>query len=176
MAKRRTYKAQPDMFANRVRGEITFGASAADAVYDHIKTGMNVGQLGAYKWVVLAAHIQPATDQGHVNLGDSSTFVQAQIAVGEQVLLEDQSDAKVVSHCRYSGDITGGAGMTAWPWPLRFPIHAPIPVFASNLSVLLQGTNIASMNATKWSYEIWYITRPISNNEITEYLAAFGEL
>lgn len=162
-----------EKYANRYRGRLTFGASAATGVQESFNTGMNIGAGSAYKWTLLAASIQPNTFAGLVV---PSTFsLQAQLAIGNQTGMLDQDDMQCISTVARSTYVSAG-GANAIDWPLVFPIHSPIPVFAQALTISLVGTNVATLNSIEFAYDLWYVTSPVNKDEMLEYLAAFGQV
>lgn len=165
-----------DVFANRKRGVLTFGADATTVQVDAFETGMNIGQLDPYKWIILGASIGAVSyTNGLANPAIANTGFYAQLALGNQTGQVDPDDSQAISSVSFASDFDT-SGANAVNLPLVFPILSPIPVFSKEITVSIRGTNSAAINSTAWYYEIWYVTAPIGQDEILEYMAAFGQV
>lgn len=169
-------KKRRDVFANRTRQSVTSGADASTAVFDTWETGMNVGQADPTKWVILGASATPKPSEVPAALTSGTDIrISLQIMIGEQTAMLDPDDMQLVSQCSWSCDVLTD-GCTNAKFPLVFPILSPIPVFAHQMSIGVVGTNVAVLNSKTWYVDIWYVTAPIAQDEIVEYLAAFGQI
>lgn len=164
-----------DLYANRHRATLTFGADASTAIYETFETGMNVGQQNPMKWVILGASIQPKYNTVPAAIALTDVTFKAQILLGEQSAMVDPDDSKLITSCCFTFDIETSGGLNMI-WPIVFPILSPLPVFSKQLTFAILGANKACLNSTAWGIELWYVTAPIAQEEIVEYLAAFGQL
>jgi hypothetical protein len=172
MPKRSTVRKE--RFANRYRGTLTFGADASVYQHDTFNTGMNVGQSSAFAWTILGVTIGPNDYTDIDEAANSGAFI-AQLAIGAQDAIIDQDDMQAVSTKTMHASAAAGSSFF-YEFPLVFPILSPIPVFAQQLTIGMQATNVALFNSDTWAYEIVYVQTPVSQQDIVEYLAAFGQV
>lgn len=177
MGKKRA-AVRKDVFVNRIRGRLAFGANAATAVFESFNTGMNVGTNDPMKWIILGAHISPnvgGTDNANFPEPAAEVLCTWQLMIGTQDAMLDCDDMQVVAS-GHKGQILTTSGATDYNWTIPLDIRHPIPIFAQTLTVGMRAHNVAAINSSNWYYEIQYLRASISQNEIVEYLAAFGQV
>jgi len=174
MAKRAA-RSKADVFVNRVRGRMTFGADASAVITETFNTGMNVGRSDPMKWIILGAFISPNVQSANSPAISNEFNVRTQLCIGTQDAILDDDDMQVVSSGQkhYYG-VT--SGFEVWDPTINLNIRHPIPVFAQALTIMMIAANVAEVNNTEWYYEIQYLRASITQNEIVEYLAAFGQV
>jgi len=174
MAKRRP-TAKRDVFVNRVRGRITFEAPATTEVFETFNTGMNVGRSDPMKWILLGAFMAPNGAQANAPAVTAEMGLHAQLCIGTQDAILDSDDMQVIADAWRHMQLTTSGGLV-WDDRVKFAIDHPIPVFAQALTIGIVGLNDVQLNGTEWYYEIQYLRASITQNEIVEYLAAFGQV
>lgn len=165
-----------DQFVNRVRGRLAFGADPSTAVFESFNTGMNVGRSDPMKWIILGASVMPdALSATQVSFTAASELT-VQLSIGTHTAMLNSDDMQVVAQgCRNWRIVTEGASFLEWPLQLHIPY--PIPVFAQTLTIGMDGwTDGTGTDSVDFYYEIQYLRAGISQNEIVEYLAAFGQV
>lgn len=171
MAKRQMRK---QIYADRYRGRLSFGADASTTVYESFNTGMNVGRETAYKWTLLGATVGPANVDDVPTIASGGQF-QAQLLIGTQTALVEVDDMQCISDVKLSNPlVTNGGAFQVFP--LAFPILSPLPVFAQVITFAMKGANVAALNSKEWAYELWFMPTPTNETEMVEYLAAFGQV
>jgi hypothetical protein len=164
-----------DVRPNRYRGRLT-AAAAGGFAGEQITTGMNVGRTDPFCWEILWAFVAPNDlDDNDAPLDTSEMIFQ--LTVGTQAALLNKDDMQVIASADY-GFYAAGAASHQWsnPWPLFLVMPAPITAFAQTLTVGLQTANTATFNSNEFYYEIGYLMRPITQGEIVEYLAQYGQV
>ena len=175
MAKRRAVKK--DQFVNRVRGSIQLAAAGGGSV-ESFNTGMNVGREDPMKWVILGGFLQWDINRNSAfcDLAGQDNHLAMQLCIGTQTGILDADDMQVVGTGQTQTELVTQGGMSSSQVIARLEIPYPIPVFASVLTVVAYSANIATLNSKYCYYEIQYLRAGISQNEIVEYLAAFGQV
>ena len=167
-------KKMRQQFADRYRGRISFGSNASTAVFETFNTGMNVGARDPYKWVLIGACIGPNSSDDIPVLNDPCDYF-AQIAIGTQTAFLNGDDMQVVTQVGWMGDVATSGGF-ACNFPYIFPVLSPLPIFASQITIGMQGVNGTSHNDKEWWYELVYVPSPTQPDEVVEYLAAYGQV
>lgn len=165
-----------DRYINRYRGRLTTGADSTTCVYSSFNTGMNVGRVDPMKWVITHFAMWP-NGIVHVLPHASGQTVKAQLALGNQTALLDGDDMQLICEAAFLAHEASAVSYPESPWPLRGFLPAPVPVFAQSLTVLFDSAaNVAGLQSKSMVYEIGYIMAPITQDEIVEYLSAFGQV
>lgn len=165
-----------DVFVNRVRGRLAFGANPSTPVFETFNTGMNVGRTDPMKWIILGCTLQPDPLSATLPSYTSTSHLIAQLMIGTQDAMLNADDMQVVAtgHKQWTA-ITSGLSFIDWPMSMNIP-H-PIPVFAQALTIGMDGVlDATGTDSVDFYYEIQYLRASISQNEIVEYLAAFGQV
>lgn len=168
-------KARREMYANRARHRATFGADASAVAYVSWETGMNLGQNNPMKWVILGATVQPLDSTFPADAASNGGSYRAQLQIGENTDMIDADDPQLISQCGFVTDISTNGGL-AVVFPVVFPVLSPIPTFCNQMTFCMQSANLGAYNSTAWILEVTYVWAPIDQDEIVEYLAAFGQL
>jgi hypothetical protein len=173
MAKRRS--ASKDVYANRYRGRLSFGADASTAVYESFNTGISMTGMQPHKWDILWFSMQPAhADDAPVVCEDGT--LEFQLAFGTHTALLEPDDMQCVASGAFINDNVPNGGGGAYSFPIYAGIRAPLVCLSSVLTVLMVATNQTPFNSKEWMYEIGYLTRPTSANEAAEFFAQVGAL
>ena len=177
MPKRRNAakKIRRDVFVNRRRNEVTFGADASVVVTDEIDTGMNPSLGEPFKWILVGGWVGPAnfSDQPDSNMGANDIQFECQLAMGQQTALLNADDAQLLTRLLWSTHkTTEGCYNQIWPQPL--PITYPMPVYARELTFMMKAENNAAFNNLNWCWELLYFTAGIKDGELLEHLAHMG--
>jgi hypothetical protein len=167
-----------DRFINRYRGRLTTNSDATSAAYESFNTGMNVGRTDPMKWVITHFAMWPNLVIQAYPYAATGDIVKVQLCIGNQTAILNGDDMQVI--CEGSTAQVPGADATAQRsqlWPIQGYLPAPVPVFAQSLTVLIDAlTNQTGMQSKEFVYEIGYVQAPISQDEIVEYLSAFGQV
>lgn len=170
---------RPDRFINRYRGRLTTGSDATVVAVESFNTGMNVGRADPMKWIITHFAMWPNLVTLAGTYHTSTQMIKIQLAIGTQTAQLNGDDMQVICEGCISGTV--GADATGWApemhWPIMGFLPSPIPVFAQILTVSIDcAANATTMQSKEMVYEIGYVQAPISQNEIVEYLSAFGQV
>lgn len=166
-----------DVFVNRHRGRLTTGAAGA-LVAESWNTGMNVGRSDPFKWVLLDFRVVPNYAAFTTITGTAPAagfFTHWQLCIGTQTAMIPSDDMQLICDIGWT-PIINTQGAASITWPLSAGLPGPIPIFAQTLTVMEDHFNSAALNGIEMGYELDYIAAPISQNEIVEYLSAFGQV
>jgi len=164
-----------DMFADRRRQEMDFGADSSVIVTDVFQTGMNIGQQNPRKWVLLGMNWGPANLSDIPDALGADCALQIQFALGEHAAQIDADDSQLICQQEWQVNVVGAAGVQFESWPHTVPILSPIPIFANELTVMLQcSINDTAFQNLSWYYELVYVWRDADDLDISDFLAAYG--
>ena len=168
MAKRRR-----EQFVNRRRVRASFGANATTIVATEITTNMITDTANPYKWVVLGATMQPEKNDDIPALADSTLALTSQLCIGSQTAELNGNHTNLIASLKIGMDVgTSGGPLNSMVYP--FDIMYPLPLYCKTITWLMDGANTATLNSTDWFLTIYYVTAGISDDEMREYLQAYG--
>lgn len=175
MAAKSSAVSHKERYINRYRGRFTTGANATTVVTESFNTGMNIGQANPYKWVITHFAWWP-NKATYASPWGAAQAACVQLLLGNQSALLEADDAQVVCEakavCAYATN--GGVGFNM---PIVGFLPSPIPIFSQALTVAYAAaTNDTALQSKEIAYEIGYVTAPIEQSEILEFLAAMGQV
>jgi hypothetical protein len=170
--------APRDRFINRYRGTVVMPADSTTGIWESFNTGMNVGRENPTKWVITHFAVWPGAAAAFpvVEPYGATQLLKAQLCIGTQAAFLQSDDMQVICDGAISEHFTTSGGWVFY-WPLQGFLPSPIPVFAQMLTVgIRSAVNDPGIAGETFVYEIGYVTSPIAQDEIVEYLSAFGQI
>lgn len=168
-----------ERFINRYRGKLVLATPATDPAVFSWNTGMNVGRADPYKWVITHFAVWPnyLMIMTPIAATDTHQTIKAQLQIGTNADLMSDDDMQVVATAQCQGWHLGDSALQQNGPPLQGYLPSPIPVFAQTLTVAVKAlANSANLQGQHMAFEIGYVAAPIAQDEIIEYLAAFGQI
>ena len=155
-----------EKYANIKKVKVTFGADSSVAVKTQFSTGMSVAEMpegllgegkGPAKWVLMGGDLAPykLSDIPGISAG-GPYHVEAQLLYGKRAALADGDSTLLVARVQWSNEYSA-SGMWRTRWPIPLDILVPGPLFAQDLSVVMQSTgNTNDYNGTSWLMRLVY--------------------
>ena len=146
-----------EAFMNTKHRDILLGSAGA-VVATEVETGLSIENAGdqapkGLKWVLFGGIYQPADLATLVKLEDSAVVssLMVQLQRGQEAAMRPRSDDEVIGQGMV---ILSGTRLMDWPKPLDI-LH-PTPVLSRYLTILLDASDDATMDASRWNVQLFF--------------------